>query len=71
MKKAILIVGFFILVITTLSTGCGNNDQKPAATPAQTTKEQYRCPMKCTDELFDKPGKCPVCDMDLEKVTKS
>jgi P-type Cu+ transporter len=31
-------------------------------------KEVYECPMKCEGKTFDKPGKCPVCGMDLEKV---
>ncbi|GEM_PF-630922 len=29
----------------------------------------YQCPMKCEgDKMYDKPGKCPVCKMDLKKV---
>jgi hypothetical protein len=71
MKKTILIAGLTILVITNILTGCENNSQKSGATPAQSQKEQYRCPMKCTEEIFDKPGKCPVCEMELEKVIKS
>jgi len=27
--------------------------------------------MKCTEEIFDKAGKCPVCEMDIEKISKS
>jgi hypothetical protein len=28
----------------------------------------YQCPMDCeTGKTYDKPGKCPVCGMDLEK----
>ena len=30
---------------------------------------RYQCPMKCEgDKTYDKPGKCPVCKMDLKKV---
>jgi hypothetical protein len=29
--------------------------------------EEYECPMKCDRLIFDKPGKCPVCGMELEK----
>lgn len=28
----------------------------------------YECPMKCEGSASDKPGKCPMCDMDLVKV---
>ena len=31
------------------------------------TGDVYQCPMKCEGLKFDKPGKCPVCGMDLEK----
>lgn len=71
MKKSSLIVRFSILIITTILVGCESNGGKSAATPEKAMKEQYRCPMKCTEELFDKRGKCPVCNMELEKVTKS
>lgn len=28
----------------------------------------YQCPMKCEGEkTYDKPGKCPVCKMDLKE----
>jgi hypothetical protein len=31
----------------------------------------YQCPMKCEgDKMYDKPGKCPVCKMELKKVNK-
>lgn len=32
-------------------------------------KKAYQCPMKCEGEkTYDKEGKCPVCQMDLEPV---
>ncbi|PZX55787.1 SCO family protein [Algoriphagus chordae] len=32
--------------------------------------EQYICPMKCVDhKTYDHPGTCPVCKMDLVKVS--
>jgi len=34
-----------------------------AATPAHTAA--YVCPMGCEGSESDKPGKCPVCEMDL------
>ncbi len=71
MKKAILTLKFIIIVTTVVLTSCDNNSHKSSAIPAETKKDQYRCPMKCSEELFDKPGKCPVCEMELEKVIKS
>ena len=36
-----------------------------------TTSSKYQCPMKCEGEkIYDKPGTCPVCKMDLEKMDK-
>ena len=49
---------------------CGDGDKKQE-TPVEVAKEQYQCPMKCTEEIFDKPGQCKVCGMELEKITKS
>jgi Cu2+-exporting ATPase len=32
----------------------------------------YQCPMKCEgDKVYDKPGQCPKCNMDLKKVEVS
>ncbi len=71
MRKPILIIIFSIIVITAILTSCGENNQKSGTIPAETTTEQYQCPMKCTEEVFDKAGKCPVCEMELEKVGTS
>src|SRR5690606_16825118 len=35
----------------------------------QPSKGKYYCPMHCEgDKLYDRPGNCPVCGMNLEKV---
>lgn len=68
MKKHTLLLA--TLAILTF-TSCGGNEKKAESAPAQQTKEQYQCPMKCTEEISDKPGKCSVCEMDLEKITNS
>jgi hypothetical protein len=71
MKKYILAVFLTTAFCSTLLVGC-KGDPKKAETPAtEAVKDQYQCPMKCTEQLFDKPGKCPVCEMELIKVTKS
>tara|TARA_R100000951_G_C2574304_1_gene159816 strand:+ start:311 stop:583 length:273 start_codon:yes stop_codon:yes gene_type:complete len=31
----------------------------------------YQCPMECEgDKVYDSPGHCPVCEMDLEEKEK-
>jgi len=36
---------------------------------SETAEVRYQCPMKCEgDKTYPKPGKCPVCKMDLEKL---
>ena len=57
-------------------SGCGES-QKPAATvapaataqPATTpvSEARYECPMGCAGSQSAKPGKCPVCEMELVK----
>lgn len=42
----------------------GKVNSKSSTTPAG---ETYQCPMKCEGMTFNKPGKCPVCGMELEK----
>ena len=70
MKKKIKFLICLFVMNSFLFYGCSGTDKKNENDPVQTVKEQYQCPMKCTEELFDKPGKCPVCEMELEKITK-
>lgn len=67
MKKQALILTAFILTLI-IVPGCNGSDKSSEAPAQQQVKEQYQCPMKCTEEKFDKAGKCPVCGMELEKV---
>lgn len=40
------------------------------STPAGTNTGQYHCPMNCEGvKVYDKPGSCPVCGMNMEKVS--
>ena len=68
-KQAVLLFATIALVSTTL-VSCGSEEKKQEA-PLEIAKEQYQCPMKCTEEILDKPGTCTVCGMELEKITKS
>ena len=71
MKKTISIICASVLLLSVFLTRCKGESKQPEASPTGVVKEQYQCPMKCTEQLFDKPGKCPECEMELIKVTKS
>jgi nitrous oxide reductase accessory protein NosL len=71
MKKQILSITILLLLSSAFMAGCSGNGKKAETAPAEVVKDQYKCPMKCSEQLFDKPGKCPECGMTLEKVTKS
>ncbi|MBK0403659.1 hypothetical protein I5M27_11730 [Adhaeribacter sp. BT258] len=36
-------------------------------TTRKVTDKAYTCPMHCEGSASNQPGKCPVCEMDLEK----
>ena len=36
-------------------------------TTRKVTDKAYVCPMHCEGSASNEPGKCPVCEMDLEK----
>ncbi len=54
-----------VFIVPSCSSG-KKDDQKQ-----EQAKEEYQCPMKCEGLKYDKPGKCTVCGMDLEKVNPS
>jgi hypothetical protein len=70
MKKYTLLLLIIVSISLPSLIACGG-DKIKTETPAEITKEQYQCPMKCTEGVFDKAGACSVCGMDLEKITKS
>ena len=71
MKNQIVSVAL-LLTVTLFIASCGSEnsatkDQKSGT--EQTANVKYQCPMKCEGEkTYDKPGQCPVCNMDLQKV---
>ena len=70
MKKS-----FMLIAIVATLAGCSSNtktsDEKTSTdttihTPV--SHDVYACPMDCEKgKTYDKAGKCPVCEMDLEK----
>lgn len=54
-----------------VKTCCSSNKQqeKSIVTLPSNAQGKYYCPMHCEGEkVYDKPGSCPVCGMNLEKV---
>lgn len=80
MKKTIVMMVFSIAMVTTIS--CTKKETNETATEPITTEQTthehkegethqlaYACPMDCENgKTYDKPGKCPVCEMDLTEV---
>ena len=61
---AVLATAFFL-------ASCGNSSNEKSNSNAfeQVETAMYQCPMKCEGEkTYDKPGQCPKCNMDLQKV---
>jgi hypothetical protein len=70
MNKVILYVLIGFLTCTVILMSCSEREKK-GKRPVERTVNQYKCPMKCTGEIFEKPGKCPNCGMELIKITES
>lgn len=71
MKKQITKAALlFTAVMFFASCGSSNSEgNKENAPTEQTANAKYQCPMKCEGEkTYDKPGQCPVCNMDLKKL---
>jgi len=70
MKKVLFTLAFSGALLLSV-TSC-NNGSKPNEGTTGTPEQQasvYQCPMQCEGEkTYDKPGKCPVCGMELKPV---
>ncbi len=58
--KRILFIVTIVLSIGLIFTACNNNKSQLAK------DEIYSCPMH-PQVLKEKPGQCPICNMDLQK----
>ncbi len=59
------------LILVKEDENSAQEQKKPVMIKEQTEeskKVKYYCPMHCEgDKMYDRPGKCPVCGMDLKK----
>jgi hypothetical protein len=67
MKTKIL---YLSIIAMSLLAACNSNTSAKKEDAKEIHSETYQCPMKCNGIVYDKPGKCTVCEMDLEKVEK-
>jgi len=63
MKTKIL----YLATVAMFLAACGNSSEHEENQENQVSEAKYECPMGCTDQVFNKPGKCPECEMDLVK----
>ncbi len=76
MKKQILAIGAIVLFAfgSTLFVSCNNSEHHDGEHMEHHDGEHamYQCPMKCEgDKMYEEPGQCPQCGMDLEEVKES
>ena len=70
-KSAIAVMSLLAAVFVACNNGTEQKTES-VSTEQNQIAEMYQCPMKCEGEkTYDKPGKCPVCGMDLVKLEKN
>ena len=75
MKKIIFSAAIALAFLSSCGSNSSNTKSDSTAgvsNPASGTNvaaAKYQCPMKCEgNKTYDKPGKCPVCQMEMVKV---
>lgn len=70
-------ISLIIIIALTVFASCNssntseNNVGKALVVATDTATVKYQCPMKCQgDTAYTTAGQCPVCEMDLKKVTE-
>lgn len=70
MKNLCILLAFLLSLASCKEKPAQEEQKTEAATAAPAAASQqlaYVCPMACEGSASDKPGKCPVCGMDLMK----
>lgn len=73
MRKICLIIIISVAIFASCNSNntTNNTNDKALVVAADTATVKYRCPMQCQgDTAYTTAGQCPVCEMDLEKVTE-
>ncbi len=66
--KAIAITLVLAAALFACNSKTTKADSKALVVATDTASVKYQCPMKCQgDTAYTTAGKCPVCEMDLEK----
>lgn len=71
MKKSIITLSFSFLaaIFIMACTSKTSENKKDNPSTEQSDIATYQCSMKCEgDKTYDKPGQCPVCNMDLGRI---
>jgi len=72
MKKIISTLAMASILAVAISSCSSSTEHKQDTTTPEQQASLYQCPMQCEgDKTYDKPGKCPVCGMDLAPVETS
>jgi len=69
--KKVKILFVLALVVTLSALSVYAQDSSKSVAKQKVAKTMYECPMKCNNrQTYSKPGKCPVCGMDLVEIVK-
>lgn len=67
MKKTTFIFALVFGLLSFVASGCDHSSEKTKSKKTE-KKNSYQCPMDCeSGKTYEQPGKCPVCEMDLEQ----
>ena len=69
MKTKITTAALLLTAVVFMASCESKTSENKTDKTEQTENAMYQCPMDCEDgKTYDKPGQCPVCNMDLKEV---
>lgn len=67
MKRTTMVFAIAFGLLCLVIPACNHSSEEAKSKQTQ-EKKLYQCPMDCeSGKTYDKPGHCPVCEMDLEQ----